>query len=76
MDKGGRSYFPCLLMLVIMLSMPLTNLSINESTDLSMDFESSTSARAQSTWSGVVELTQSYTVNVTDELIIAPCTLT
>ena len=58
-----------------MLSMPLTNLSTNESTDLSMDFENSTSARAQTTWSGVVELTESYTVNVTDELIIAPCTL-
>ena len=41
MDKGGRSYFPCLLMLVIMQSMPLTNLSTNESTDISMDFESS-----------------------------------
>ena len=40
----------------------------------SQDFEK-TSARSQIIWSGVVELTSSYTVNVTDELVLSPCTV-
>ena len=40
----------------------------------SQEFEK-TSARSQIIWSGVVELTSSYTVNVTDELVLSPCTV-
>ena len=32
------------------------------------------SPRAQTVWSGVVELTESYHVSVADELVISPCT--
>ena len=32
------------------------------------------SPRAQTVWSGVIELTESYHVSVSDELIISPCT--
>ena len=40
----------------------------------SQEFEN-TSARSQIVWSGVVELSSSYTVNVTDELVLSPCTV-
>ena len=75
MDKGIRSYVPCLLMLILLLGVPLGNLIDDENRKLSQADHQPTSARAQTTWSGVVELTDSYTVNVTDELIIAPCTV-
>ena len=58
-----------------MLTMPLATFPVNHDIDLSSDDISSTTARSQTTWSGVVELTESYTIAVTDELIIAPCTL-
>ena len=49
-------------------------ISVNHDVDLSSDDISTTTAKSQTTWSGVVELTESYTM-ATDELIIAPCTL-
>ena len=70
MDKGIRSYVPCLLMLILLLGVPLGNLIDDENRKLIQADHQPTSARAQTTWSGVVELTDSYTVNVTDELII------
>ncbi len=75
MHKGIRSYVPCLLMLILLLGVPLGNLIHDENKKLTQADHQPTSARAQTTWSGVVELTDSYTVNVTDELIIAPCTV-
>ena len=75
MDKETRTYFPCLFMLTMMLFLPLTYVSPTSSISMQDDSVSLTSGRAQTTWSGVVELTESYTVNVTDELIIAPCTV-
>ena len=44
-------------------------------TDLQSQESENTSARSQIVWSGVVELTSSYTVNVTDELVLSPCTV-
>ena len=75
MDKETRTYFPCLFMLTMMLFLPLTYVSPTSSISMQDDSISLTSGRAQTTWSGVVELTESYTVNVTDELIINPCTV-
>ncbi|MEC8312526.1 MAG: right-handed parallel beta-helix repeat-containing protein [Candidatus Thermoplasmatota archaeon] len=75
MDKGTRTYFPCLFMLTMMLFLPLTYVSPTSSISMQDDSVPLTSGRAQTTWSGVVELTESYTVNVTDELIITPCTV-
>tara|TARA_Y100001958_G_scaffold159753_1_gene163021 strand:- start:4417 stop:9180 length:4764 start_codon:yes stop_codon:yes gene_type:complete len=75
MEKESKSFIPFLLMLVIMLTMPLSNLSSNDNLTEIQITKNTTSARAQTTWSGVVELSQSYTVNITDELIIAPCTV-
>ena len=75
MDKENRTYFPCLFMLTMMLFLPLTYVSPTSSISMQDDSVSLTSGRAQTTWSGVVELTESYTVNVTDELIITPCTV-
>ena len=75
MDKGIRSYVPCLLMLILLLGVPLGNLIHDENRKLTQADHQPTSARAQTTWSGVIELTDSYTVNVTDELIITPCTV-
>ena len=75
MDKETRTYFPCLFMLTMMLFLPLTYVSPTSSISMQDDSVPLTSGRAQTTWSGVVELTESYTVNVTDELIIAPCTV-
>ena len=75
MDGRAKSLFPFILMLFIMLTMPLTIFPVSHDIDLSSDDISTTTARSQTTWSGVVELTESYTIAVTDELIIAPCTL-
>lgn len=75
MDKETRTYFPCLFMLTMMLFLPLTYLSPTSSISMQDDSVSLTTGRAQTTWSGVVELTESYTVNVTDELIITACTV-
>ena len=75
MDEETRSYYPCLFIITLMLLLPLTYLSPTSNTSILDDSTLPTAGRAQTTWSGVVELTESYTVNVTDELIIAPCTV-
>ena len=61
MDKGIRSYVPCLLMLILSLGVPLGNLIHDENRKLTQADHQPTSARAQTTWSGVIELTDSYT---------------
>ncbi len=75
MDKGIRSYIPFAFMLTIMVTLPLTHFTPEDNVSAAEESIFSTTARAQTTWSGVVELTNSYTVNVTDELVIAPCTV-
>ena len=62
-------------MLILLLGVPLGNLIHDGNRILTQADHQPTSARAQTTWSGVIELTDSYTVNVTDELIITPCTV-
>ena len=75
MNERAKSLFPFIFMLVIMLTMPLATLPMNRDIDLTSVDIFATTTKSQTTWSGVVELTESYTIAVTDELIIAPCTL-
>ena len=59
--------------LFILFTTPMTVLVENSGqTDLQSQESENTSARSQIVWSGVVELTTSYTVNVTDELVLSP----
>jgi len=75
MDKAARSILPCILMLVIIVTVPMTNMTTNHDSSFVTDDISNATVKSQTTWSGVVELTESYTIDVSDELIIAPCTL-
>lgn len=62
--------------LFILFTTPMSVLVENSGqTDLQSQESENTSARSQIVWSGVVELTSSYTVNVTDELVLSPCTV-
>ena len=74
MDGGDKRYFSCLFMLLLMLMLPLSQLPNNDNTNFSLIQDFPATSKAQVTWSGVVELSESYTINVTDELIITPCT--
>ena len=58
-----------------MLTMSMTYIPLNYDLEMNSDDVFTTSAKSQTTWSGVVELTESYTIDISDELIIAPCTL-
>ena len=75
MDKGARSILPCILMLVIIVTVPMTTMPTNHDSSIVSGDISNAIVKSQTTWSGVVELTESYTIDVSDELIIAPCTL-
>ena len=75
MDNRAKSFFPCLLMSIIMLALPMTSLPMSNDNQMKYGDISTSSAKSQTTWSGVVELTGSYTINISDELVIAPCTL-
>ncbi|MDG1550905.1 MAG: hypothetical protein P8Q95_04180, partial [Candidatus Poseidoniaceae archaeon] len=62
--------------LLILFTTPMSVLVENSGQiDLQSQESENTSARSQIVWSGVVELTSSYTVNVTDELVLSPCTV-
>ena len=74
MDGGNKRYFSCLFMLLLVLMLPLSQLPNNDNTNFSLIQDFPATSKAQVTWSGVVELSESYTINVTDELIITPCT--
>ena len=73
MDGVIRVKFSMLLMTLILVLTPLTNLPV-DSGSLDNNAENSVSTKAQTTWNGLVQLTESYTVSVTDELLISPCT--
>ena len=74
MDGVVRVKFSMLLMTLILVLTPLTSLSIDSKT-LDIDTpENNTVTKAQTTWSGLIQLSESYTVSVTDELVISPCT--
>ena len=62
--------------LSMLLSMPFSTIIDNhENQEISFENSSNAIGRSQITWSGVVELTSSFTINVTDELVISPCTV-
>ncbi|MDG1549921.1 MAG: hypothetical protein P8Q94_07730, partial [Candidatus Poseidoniaceae archaeon] len=73
MDGVIRVKFSMLLMTLILVLTPLTNLPVDSGT-LDNNVENNASTKAQTTWNGLVQLTESYTVSVTDELVISPCT--
>ena len=56
MHKETRSLFPCVLMLSIMLTMSIASIPKNNERELHNEDEFPTSARAQTTWSGVVSV--------------------
>ena len=58
-----------------MLALPMTSLPMSNDNQMKYSDISTSSVKSQTTWSGVVELTGSYTINISDELVIAPCTL-
>ena len=61
------------LVLLMIFSTTLANLVPQDSLDEQEEiFE--VSARAQTTWSGTVSLSSSYTISVQDEVIVQPCT--
>ena len=74
MDGVIRVKFSMLLMTLILVLTPLTSLPINSRTLDSETIENNSVTKAQTTWSGLIELAESYTVSVTDELVISPCT--
>ena len=61
------------LVLLMIFSTTLANLIPQESLDEQGGI-SEVSARAQTTWSGTVSLSSSYTISVQDEVIVQPCT--
>ena len=74
MDGVVRVKFSMLLMTLILVLTPLTSLPIDSRTLDSETIENNSVTKAQTTWSGLIELAESYTVSVTDELVISPCT--
>ena len=81
MDIKSRTPLAIWIVLFLLLVTPFAGLSpfafeSNDSSDELMvqSVDSSVNARAQTTWSGTVSVTSSYTVSVFDELIISPCT--
>ena len=64
-----RSKAPCAFFLISMFL-----LSVQSPIMLADSEISETSGRAQTTWSGSVVLNNHYTIPVTDELVISPCT--
>jgi len=75
MDHGRPSSLRIWLVVALMLA-PLANMSLTNDTFLGVEADNAlpASGRAQVTWSGAQTLTSSYTVPVSDELIIQGCT--
>ena len=74
MDGVIRVKFSMLLMTLILVLTPLTSLPIDSETLENDTLESNAVTKAQTTWSSLIQLAESYTVRVTDELVISPCT--
>ena len=76
MQGGMTSRLLVFSVLFILFSTPLSVFIENSEHEVldTQDF-GKVSARSQIVWSGVVELSSSYTVNVTDELVISPCSV-
>lgn len=81
MDLQPRSSYGIWIVLFLLLATPFTGISstVFDEVESATDFTESDSpefvnARAQTTWTGSVTVTSTYTVSVFDELIISPCT--
>ena len=81
MDLQNRSSYGIWIVLFLLIATPFTGISssLYDEDESEHDFaESATpefvNARAQTTWTGSVTVTSTYTVSVFDELIISPCT--
>ena len=66
MDGVIRVKFSMLLMTLILVLTPLTSLPIDSETFENDTLESNAETKAQTTWSGLIQLAESYTVSVTD----------
>ena len=75
MDDNMKGFSLTFLMFFIMFTLPFSNCFNQTSTFVESDVHNDASARSQAIWSGVVELSESYTIDVTDELVISPCTV-
>ena len=71
MDGVIRVKLSMLLMTLILVLTPLTSLPIDSETFENDTLESNAVTKAQTTWSGLIQLAESYTVSVTDELVIS-----
>ena len=81
MGSDSRSPFEVGIVLFLMICTPFAGFSSSlleegqSSDDLAADHSAeSVNARAQTTWTGTVSVTTTYTISVFDELIISPCT--
>ena len=76
MQTGKYSQMLIFVVLFMLLSLPFTTIiENNENQEFNFENTSNVVGRSQITWSGVVELASSFTINVTDELVISPCTV-
>ena len=76
MQTGKYSQMLIFVVLFMLLSLPFTSvIENNENQEINIEKTSNVVGRSQITWSGVVELASSFTINVTDELVISPCTV-
>ena len=81
MNIQPRSSYGIWIVLFLLLATPFTGISSSlfDGVEAPADFEEFetpelVNARAQTTWTGSVTVTSTYTVSVFDELIISPCT--
>jgi len=74
-DKRTSSLLIFSVLFILMASPFYFIIDNSQSNDFVLQDSSKTSGRSQTTWSGVVELSSSYTVSITDELVLAPCTV-
>ena len=76
MQAGKYSQMVVFAVLFILLSVSFSSvIENNEKQEINLENYSNTIGRSQITWSGVIELSNSFTINVTEELVISPCTV-
>ena len=76
MQGGKYSQIIIFAVLSTLLAMPFsTVIENNDYVEIDSETYSNAIGRSQISWSGVVELSSSFTINVTDELVISPCTV-
>ena len=75
MDNRVKSFFSLLVDVHNNACIAYDKFAMSNDNQMKYSDISTSSVKSQTTWSGVVELTDSYTINISDELVIAPCTL-